>query len=122
SSRARVRAVLRRHAPTWCLQFPAAFASAGTFEQLHQEAIGATRERMLREFGDALGALTSAGPVALLLEDLHWSDPSSIDLLRHLAPRAGEQRLLLIGTLRPADVERSHHPIKNCTREMQAHN
>src|SRR3984893_3648654 len=114
--------VLRPHAPTWCVQFPATFASAGTFEQLHREAIGATKERMLREFGDALGALASAVPVVLLVEDLHWSDPSSVDLLRHLASRAGEQRLLLIGTLRPEDVDRSNHPIRNCKREMQAHN
>ncbi|HYL35805.1 MAG TPA: protein kinase [Bryobacteraceae bacterium] len=121
-SRDRVLAVLRRHAPTWCLQFPGAFASSGTFEQLQKETIGATKERMLREFGDALGALAAAGPVALLLEDLHWSDPASIDLLRHLAPRAGTQRLLLIGTLRPEDVERSNHPLKNCKREIEAHN
>jgi len=122
SGRERVMEVLRRHAPTWCVQFPATFASAGTFEQLHREAIGATKERMLREFGDALGALASAVPVVLLVEDLHWSDPSSVDLLRHLASRAGEQRLLLIGTLRPEDVDRSNHPIRNCKREMQAHN
>jgi tetratricopeptide (TPR) repeat protein len=122
SGRERVMAVLRRHAPTWCLQFPATFASASTFEQLQREAIGATKDRMLREFGDALGALASGVLVVLLLEDLHWSDPSSVDLLHHLASRAGEQRLLLIGTLRPEDVDRSNHPIRNCKREMQAHN
>jgi predicted ATPase len=122
SGREFVMVMLRRHAPTWCLQFPAIFASAGTFEQLHREAIGATKERMLREFGDALGALASAAPVVLLLEDLHWSDPSSVDLLRHLGSRAGEQRIFLIGTLRPEEVDRSNHPIRNCKREMQGHN
>jgi serine/threonine protein kinase/tetratricopeptide (TPR) repeat protein len=120
--RERVLAVLRRHAPTWCLQFPAALASASAFEQLQRETIGATKERMLREFGDALGALASGGPVVLLIEDLHWSDSASVDLLRHLAPRAGGQRLLLIGTFRPEDVERSNHPLKNCKREIEAHN
>jgi tetratricopeptide (TPR) repeat protein len=122
SGRERVLAVLRRHAPTWCLQFPATFASADAFEQLQREAIGATKERMLREFGDALRALASAAPLVLFLEDLHWSDPSSVDLLRHLVSRAGEQRLLVIGTLRPEDVDRSNHPIRNCMRELQAHN
>jgi serine/threonine protein kinase/tetratricopeptide (TPR) repeat protein len=121
-SRERVLAVLRRHAPTWCLQLPTAFASPSAFEQLQRETIGATKERMLREFGDALGALASGGPVVLLLEDLHWADSASIDLLRHLAPRAGGQRLLLIGTFRPEDVERSNHPLKNCKREIEAHN
>jgi hypothetical protein len=118
-ARERVAAVLRRHAPTWCLQFPAAFTDSA-FEQLQQQAIGATKERMLRECGDALGALTLDGPLLLLLEDLHWSDHSSIDLLRHLGSSAGGQRLLLIGTFRP-DEEENNQPLRNCRREMQAH-
>jgi serine/threonine protein kinase/tetratricopeptide (TPR) repeat protein len=120
--REHVIAILRRHAPTWCLQFPALFRAAGAFEQLQGEVIGATKERMLREFGDALAALASARPVVLQIEDLHWSDPPSVDLLRLLVPRAMEQRVLLIGTLRPEDVERRKHPIRNCVREMRAHN
>jgi tetratricopeptide (TPR) repeat protein/tRNA A-37 threonylcarbamoyl transferase component Bud32 len=120
--RERVIAVLRRYAPTWCLQFPAAFGSTSAYEQLQRETIGATKERMLREFGEVLGALSSAGPLVLLLEDLHWSDPSSIDLLRHVGPRASELRLLLIGTLRPEEVERKDHPLRNCKRELQVHN
>jgi hypothetical protein len=83
-SRERVLAVLRRYAPTWCLQFPSMFASTGALEQLQRETIGATKQRMLREPGDAFGQLASGSPVVLLLEDLHWADLSSIDLLRHL--------------------------------------
>ena len=33
-----------------------------------------TRERMLREMGEALDALTAQAPLVLVLEDLHWSD------------------------------------------------
>ncbi len=119
--RERVMAALRSQAPTWCLQFPGAFASTGDVARLQRETIGATKERMLREMGDALGALSARSPVALFLEDLHWADPSSADLLRHLSQRAAEQRLLLIGTLRPEDIEAAGHPLKNCKREMHAH-
>jgi tRNA A-37 threonylcarbamoyl transferase component Bud32/tetratricopeptide (TPR) repeat protein len=122
AGRGRVMTVLRTYAPTWCLQFPAVFASSGALEQLQRETIGATKERMLREMGDALGALAASSPVILLLEDLHWADPSSADLLRHLCQRLGGQRLLVIGTFRPEDVELSNHPLKNYKREMQAHN
>ena len=76
----------------------------------------------MREMGDALGVLATASPVVLLLEDLHWADPSSIDLLRHLCNRIGTQRLLIAGTFRPEDVERSGHPWKSYKAEMQAHN
>jgi len=119
--RERIAAVLRTYAPTWCLQLPAAFVSTSSLETLQRETIGATKERMLREMGDALGALTASTPLVLLLEDIHWADPSSIDLLRHLCQRIGGQRLLIIGTFRPEDVERSNHPLKTYKLEMQAH-
>ena len=76
---ARVAAVLRSHAPTWCLQLPAAFGSSGTRAELQQETIGATKDRMLRELGDALNVVTASIPIMLILEDLHWADAPSID-------------------------------------------
>jgi serine/threonine protein kinase/tetratricopeptide (TPR) repeat protein len=120
--RERIAAVMRTYAPTWCMELPTAFASSGSLEKLQQETIGATKERMMREMGDALGVLATASPVVLLLEDLHWADPSSVDLLRHLSQRISTQRLLIAGTYRPEDVERSGHPLKSYKAEMQAHN
>jgi serine/threonine protein kinase/tetratricopeptide (TPR) repeat protein len=120
--RERIAAVMRTYAPTWCMELPTAFASSGSLEKLQQETIGATKERMMREMGDALGILATSSPVVLLLEDLHWADPSSIDLLRHLCQRINAQRLLIAGTFRPEDVERSNHPLKSYKAEMKAHN
>jgi serine/threonine protein kinase/tetratricopeptide (TPR) repeat protein len=120
--RERIAAVMRTYAPTWCMELPTAFASSGSLEKLQQDTIGATKERMMRELGDALGILATASPVVLLLEDLHWADPSSVDLLRHLCQRINTQRLLIAGTFRPEDVERSGHPLKSYKAEMMAHN
>ena len=39
-----------------------------------REALGATRERMLREMGEVLDALTAHSTLVFVLEDLHWSD------------------------------------------------
>jgi tetratricopeptide (TPR) repeat protein len=119
-ARERLAAIMRTSAPMWCAQLPAAFSSTGAFETIQQETIGATQERMMREMGDALGVFSSLSPVVLLLEDLHWADPSSIDLLRHLCQRIGNQRLMIAGTFRPEDVERSNHPLKDYKAEMQA--
>ena len=113
---------LRTHAPTWCLQFPAQFGPSGLFEQLQYESMGATKERMMREMSDALGALAAHLPVVLFLEDLHWADSSSVDLLRHLSQRISDRRLLIVGGLRPEDLELGNHPLKRCRQEMQAHN
>ncbi|HJQ71471.1 MAG TPA: protein kinase [Blastocatellia bacterium] len=120
--RERIAALLRTYAPNWCLQFPAIFVSSGIWENLQQETMGVTKERMLREMGDALAALASGAAVVLVLEDLHWADPSSIDLLRHLAQRIASKRLLIVGTFRPAEVELNDHPLKMCKLELQAHN
>ena len=41
-----------------------------------------------------------AGPVVLCLEDLHWSDPSTLDALRRLRDVARSTRVLVVATLR----------------------
>jgi len=114
------RVTLREQAPTWCLQLPV-FSANSEIEQLRRETAGATKDRMLREMGDALGALSESAPLVLLLEDLHWADPSTIDLLRHLGHRIAAQRVLLLATFRPEDLQTGNHPLKNCKVEMQAH-
>ena len=47
-------------------------------------------------------------PLVLLLEDLHWADQASLDLLRYLARAVGAQRLLLVVTYRDDEVGRGH--------------
>ncbi|MEZ4769747.1 MAG: ABC transporter substrate-binding protein [Caldilineales bacterium] len=49
-------------------------------------------------------ALTCAAyrqPLAVVLEDLHWADPSSLELLQHLVPLIDRSALLLILVFRP---------------------
>ena len=40
-------------------------------------------------------------PVVLAFEDLHWADPTSLDLLRSLAERGAQAPLLIVETARP---------------------
>src|SRR5215211_3717052 len=72
--------VLRAQAPMWLLQMPS-LLSPSDRETLNREVLRATRERMLREMSDALDQLTSIQPLVLILEDLHWSDSSTLDLI-----------------------------------------
>lgn len=114
--------LLRSRAPTWCLRFPAVFSSNGALEGLYRETVGATKERMLREIVDALETLAAAAPLVLHIEDLHWADPASIDLLGRLCRAARTHPLLVVGTFRPEDVERGNRPLNNLLLEMQSHN
>ena len=45
-------------------------------------------------------ALIAVGPLAVVLEDLHWADAASLDLLAHIGAVAGGTDLTIIGTVR----------------------
>ena len=116
----RLVAVLRRHAPTWLVQMPSLVDPADR-DGLQREILGSTRERMLREMAEALEALTADVPLVLVLEDLHWSDYSTLDLIASLAGRHEPARLLLLGTFRPVDVIVRGHPLRAVKQELAAH-
>ena len=111
--------VLRAHAPMWLLQMPS-LVTASDRDSLSREAFGATRERMLREMGDALEALAADLPLVLILEDLHWSDYSTLDLITYLASQRQAAQLMLIGTYRTAELIVSGHPLKAVKQELLA--
>jgi len=50
--------------------------------------------------------LSAAGPVVILLEDLHWTDDQSLDLIIHLVGMLPDRRLLIICAARPSFLER----------------
>src|SRR4029453_8898212 len=70
---------------------------------------------------EALEVLTAQQPLVLVLEDLHWSDPSTLDLIAVLARRREPARLLLLGTYRPPDVRRRAHPLAAVPHELPPH-
>ncbi len=69
----------------------------------------AARNRLLRAFGDVIGALARAEqPLVLFLDDLQWADQGSLDVLRLLATRAELRHVLIIGSYRDNEVNDSH--------------
>src|SRR5262249_26411512 len=112
--------VLRHYAPSWLGHRPALLETAER-ETLQRQTAGVTRGRMLREVVDALEAYSAAHGVVLVLEDLHWSDPSTVELLALLARRPAPARLLVVGTYRPVEVIVGDHPLKAAKQELQLH-
>ena len=72
---------------------PAALAGGRLAPVTDQAALFAEVRRFLAE-------LTAAGPALVLLEDLHWADPASLDLVRHVGPHLRHWPLLLLVTYR----------------------
>src|ERR671914_328255 len=64
-----------------------------------------------------LDDLTTVTPVLLVVEDLHWSDRSSRDLLFFLLSRLTGQRLVVLATYRSDDLHR-RHPLRPLLSEL----
>ena len=110
--------LLRRHAPAWLVQLPGLLEPTEC-EALERRLGATTRERMLREMAAVVAALPA--PLVLVLEDLHWSDHATLELLSTLAQRRDPARLLLIGTYRPVDVTVRNHPLRSMHQDLRAH-
>src|SRR5262247_1144715 len=87
---AAVVAVLRRYAPLWLGQLLGVLSEAEQ-ERLQRQVQGANAARMLRELAEALDVLAADVPLVVVLEDLHWSDKSTVDALAYLAQRRGQR-------------------------------
>src|SRR4029079_5508677 len=112
--------LLRQHAPMWLAQLPTLLTSDER-ASLQREIVGCTRERMLRELAVLLEAVTMETTLVLVLEDLQWSDLSTLDLLAAIARRREPARLLVLGTYRSSEVHVHTHPLSAVLQELQAH-
>ncbi len=90
---------LRRFAPTWLAQLPSLVPDEER-GWVEERASGLTTERMLREMTEALDAIAAEIPLVLVLEDLHWSDPSTLSLVDAIARRPDAAPLFLVCTSR----------------------
>ena len=65
-------------------------------------------------FADALAAIA---PAVLMLEDVHWADEATLDVLRVLARRARESGLVLVISYRSDQLHRDH-PLRMVLGEL----
>ncbi len=82
------------------------------------------RDSQLRVFGAVLRLLDLLGSdraVVLVLEDLHWADSSTLDLVAYLARVQTDERTLLVCSYRSSDPE-PHQALKLAMTELgQSH-
>jgi predicted ATPase len=106
-------------APTWYMQLAPLAADDPSLAHVLAEAKAASQERRKRELGVFLHELSRQRPLVVFLDDIHWADPSSVDLLAYLGSKCAEWRLLLVLTYRPSDLLRSQHPFGPVKLELQ---
>jgi len=83
---------------------PTAFAQPGTMGEV------ANQMALFQQVQAFFTRLSAQQPLVLLLDDLHWADPASLDLLRFLARSLAELPLLIVATYRADELTR-HHPL-----------
>lgn len=116
----RLTALLHQYAPSWLAQMPA-LVEDEELARLQRRVQGTTHERMLREVTEAIEAFAAEKGLALILDDLQWSDYSTLELISYLAHLRQRVRLMVIGTYRPAEVALANHPLHGVKQELLAH-
>ena len=81
----------------------------------------ASQERMKREFAALGQELSRIEPLVIFIDDLHWADVSTIDILNYLAGRFADMRVLALVSYRPSDMALARHPFLAIRGDLQSH-
>jgi tetratricopeptide (TPR) repeat protein len=115
---------MRTVAPEWLAALPAvgkvARAAVLTFEELAGQS-GAVSTSMNAQFGQLVRQFTEEGTLVLLLDDLHWADDSTVDVLFYLSQQLLELPLLLVLAYRQSDLhDRGRiHPLRQALLRIE---
>ena len=105
---ARACGILARMAPAW-------LAALGR----HGSPGGAPHsEKMPGDLCAALEELAAERPLLLVLEDLHWADAATLQLISALARRRAGARLMILATCRPRDLH-AEQPLKALRQDLR---
>ena len=107
-------------APTWYVQVAPLWASADpSFAGVVSDAKAASRERMKRELAAFLQEVSRIQPLVLFIDDLHWADASTTELLAYLSQRLAALRILVVMAYRPSEMILAQHPFIGVRQELQ---
>jgi adenylate cyclase len=113
--------MMRTIAPTWYVHIaPPSTTVSGNADAMREDVKTASQERMKRELSALFQEISRVRPLVLFIDDLHWADASTIDLLNYLAGRFEQTRMLLIVACRPADLMLARHPFLHVRAELRA--
>ncbi|QBD83261.1 helix-turn-helix transcriptional regulator [Ktedonosporobacter rubrisoli] len=85
---------------------PELAARLGTFpEEVYPFPAEQKRLRIYEAIAALLGAISTSNALVLTLDDLHWADSASLDLLCYIARRQSQAKLLIIGAYQDGALE-----------------
>lgn len=82
-----------------------------------------TQAHIFEQYTNVLRLLSTKHPLVLVIDDLHWADTASCELLFHLARRVQGYPILILGTYRPDEValdrHGERHPLEKVVNELK---
>ena len=100
------------------LEGPLAAHLALLLPELGPPAPSGDRATLFEAIRQALAGIAASRPAALFLDDLHWADDATLELLGALARSLDAQPLLLLGAYRSDELPRGH-PIRRLRSELR---
>jgi tetratricopeptide (TPR) repeat protein len=110
-----LRELLQSLAPSWAGMLAGSNASLEASPEGHAQS----QERLKRELAAFFEQVCVRQPLVLLIEDIHWADVSTVDLVGYVLTRLRGSRLLGIATYRPAELQLSSHPFLALKLDLQ---
>ena len=114
-----LQTLMKAVAPTWYVQVATRSVEASTMAELRADTSTASQERMKREVGAFFQDISRPRPIVVFLDDLHWADVSTIDILNYLAGRFADMRVLFLATYRPAEMALTQHPFLGISNNLR---
>jgi DNA-binding CsgD family transcriptional regulator/tetratricopeptide (TPR) repeat protein len=82
------------------------------------DQVASGRGRTFVAIRDQLAAAAGDGDLVLAIDDVHWADRSTLELLSFVATRLGTSRILIVLAYRSDEIFR-HHPLRQVIAELQ---
>lgn len=111
---------LRLLAPAWNARILEVDPHGTPTQQAAAQVTPASAEQMKRELTTFFQTVSRLRPVILFIENVHWADASTTDLLAYLAGRFDAIRLMIVVTYRPAELRQDGHPFLKVKMELEA--
>ena len=111
--------LIKTVAPTWYVQLATHSSESSVVGELREAPPAASQERMKRELGALLQEVSRLQPLVWVIEDLHWADVSTVDILNYLAGRFDDMRVCVLITYRPSEMALGRHPFLGVKNTLQ---
>lgn len=125
----RLRISLVELAPDWLQHLPGGNLGAAVIRSINWDRPGGEKidstdkQRRMVQFVNALRLASHNAPMLLAIDDLHWSDQASLELLSFLSDQLAMSPILLVLLYRPQSVtQRLHgesHPVRRLVNQLK---